>query len=170
MKFKKSFLNLVNVIGLLLSLLLSAPLLTKAGTAELDELADIEIRQEQLNLKKDWARYRFEKRQHECYDKFFTSACLENARLDYRQEIRDVRQQEVPMHDRQRLLKSIIKDEHDKERIAQRESAEKAAKREENIKAYEKKQAEEAKRESGVAKKKEDADKRAKENKKASPF
>ena len=141
-----------------------------AGTAELDELADIDVRQEQLNLKKDWARYRFEKRQHECYDKFFTSACLENARLDYRQEIKDVRQQEVPMHDRQRLLKSIIKDEHDKERIAQRESTEKAIKREENVRAYERKQAEEAKRESGVAKKKEDADKRAKENKKASPF
>ena len=71
---------------------------------------------------------------------------------------------------RQRMLKSIIKDEHDKERIADRESSEKAAKREENVKAFEKKQAEEVKRESGVTKKKEDADKRAKENKKAVPF
>lgn len=163
-------LKLVHARSFLLGMLLSVPLLVIAGTAEIDELADIDVRQEQLNLKKDWARYRLEKRQHECYDKFFTSMCLENARLDYRQEIRDIRQQEVPMHDRQRMLKSIIKDEHDKERIADRESSEKAAKREENVKAFEKKQAEEVKRESGVTKKKEDADKRAKENKKAVPF
>jgi len=154
----------------LLGALLVAPLLAAAGPAELEELADIDARQDQLNLKKDWARYRLEKKQHECYDKFFTSSCLENARLDYRKEIKEIREQEIPMHDRQRLLKSIIKDESDKERIAQRESAEKAAKRQENLKAYETKQAEEAKREADIAKKKEDADKRSKENKKATPF
>ena len=154
----------------LLGALLVAPLLAAAGPAELEELADIDARQDQLNLKKDWARYRLEKKQHECYDKFFTSSCLENARLDYRKEIKEIREQEIPMHDRQRLLKSIIKDESDKERIAQRESTEKAAKRQENLKAYETKQAEEAKREADIAKKKEDADKRSKENKKATPF
>ena len=154
----------------LLGALLVAPLLAAAGPAELEELADIDARQDQLNLKKDWARYRLEKKQHECYDKFFTSSCLENARLDYRKEIKEIREQEIPMHDRQRLLKSIIKDESDKERIAQRESAEKAAKRQENLKVYETKQAEEAKREADIAKKKEDADKRSKENKKATPF
>lgn len=154
----------------LLGVLIVTPCFALAGSAELAELADIDVRQEQLNLKKDWARYRLEKKQHECYDKFFTSFCLDHARLDYRAEIKAIREQEIPMHDRQRLLKSIIKDENDKERIAQRESAEKAAKREENIKAFEKKQADEAAREAESAKKKANADQRAKENKKASPF
>jgi hypothetical protein len=154
----------------LFTVLIVTPLLALAGPAELDELADIEVRQEQLNLKKDWARYRFEKRQHECYDKFLTSLCLENARLDYRQEIRDVRQQEVPMHDRQRLLKSMLKDENDLARSKNKEAEEKAIKREQNIKSYEKKQAEEAKREADIVKRKLDADQRNQDNKKANPF
>ena len=144
--------------------------LVMAGPSEVAELADIEVRQEQLNLKKDWARYRLEKKQHECYDKFFTSHCLEQARLEHRQELKEIREQEIPMHDRERLLKSIIKDENDQGRIAKRASPEKAEKRKENVEAFEKKQAEEAKRQSDVDKKKADADKKALENKKATPF
>lgn len=154
----------------LLGAFIMTPCLALAGPAEVAELTDIDIRQEQLNLKKDWAKYRLEKRQHECYDKFFTNSCLDHARLDYRAEIKAIREQEIPMHDRQRLLKSIIKDENDKERIAQRESADKAAKREENLKAYEKKQVDETTREAESEKKKANAEQRAKENKKANPF
>ena len=46
-----------------------------AGPAEEAELADIEKRQSNLNLQKDWAKYRLEKKQHDCYDKFFTTRC-----------------------------------------------------------------------------------------------
>ncbi len=141
-----------------------------AGPAEQAELDDIAQRQEQLNLKRDWAKYRLEKSQHECYDKFFTSRCLEKARLAHRQEIREIRAQEVPMHERERVLKAILKDERDAQRIQDKQDPAKAQKREENVKAFEQKQMDKVKREEDLEKRGADSENRAKENKKATPF
>ena len=62
------------------ALFIVLPTLAIAGPAEEAELVDIDQRQANLNLKKDWAKYRLEKKQHECYDKFFTTRCLDQAR------------------------------------------------------------------------------------------
>ncbi len=108
-----------------------------AVPAEDAELAEIEKSLSNLNLQKDWAKYRLEKKQHECYDKFFTTRCLEKARLEHRQEIKEIRSQEIPMRERERVLKSIIKDE---QRIKDRNDPAKAKQRADNVKDYEQKQ------------------------------
>ena len=152
------------------ALLIVLPTLALAGPAEEAELADIDQRQANLNLKKDWAKYRLEKKQHECYDKFFTTRCLDQARLEHRQEIKEIRAQEIPMHERQRVLKAILKDEKDAERLKQRNDPLKEEKRSENVKAFEQKQIDRDKREADLAKKRADSERRANENKKATPF
>jgi endo-1,4-beta-D-glucanase Y len=141
-----------------------------AGPSEQSELDDIAVRQEQLNLKRDWVKYRLEKSQHDCYDNFFTSRCLEKARLLYRQEIKEIRAQEVPMHERERALKAILKDERDAQRISERDDAAKAEKRADNVKAFEQKKQDESKRQADLEKRRLDSETRAKENKKATPF
>lgn len=73
-----------------------------AAEAELKKIDEI---QSQLNLKKDWAKFRYDEASTACYNKFFTDSCLKDARKIYRQETLDIRTQELPMHDRQRELK-----------------------------------------------------------------
>ena len=141
-----------------------------AGPAEVAELAEIEKSQSNLNLQKDWAKYRLEKKQHECYDKFFTTRCLERARLEHRQEIKEIRAQEIPMRERERVLKAIIKDEQDEQRIKDRNDPAKAKQRADNVKDYEQKQLDQIKREEDLVKKRADSEKRAQENKKANPL
>ncbi len=155
---------------LLIAVFLLLPVLVLAGPAEEAELVDIDQRQANLNLKKDWAKYRLEKKQHECYDKFFTTRCLDQARLEHRQETKEIRAQEIPMQERQRVLKAILKDEKDAERLKQRNDSLKEEKRSENVKAFEQKQIDRDKREADLAKKRADSEKRANENKKATPF
>ena len=156
--------------SLLLTLFISILSSAWAGPSEQAQLDDIAARQEQLNLKRDWAKYRLEKSQHDFYDSFFTSRCLEKARLLHRQEIKEIRAQEVPMHERERVLKAILKDERDAKRAADRQDAAKAEKRAENLKIFEQKQLDEAKREADLEKRRSDSENRAKENKKATPF
>jgi len=141
-----------------------------AGPAEVAELAEIEKIQSNLNLQKDWAKFRLEKKQHDCYDKFFTTRCLEKARLEHRQEIKEIRSQEIPMRERERVLKSIIKDEQDEQRIKERNDPAKAKQRADNVKDYEQKQLDQIKREEDLVKKRADSEKRAQENKKANPL
>jgi hypothetical protein len=141
-----------------------------AGPAEVAELAEIEKIQGNLNLQKDWAKFRLEKKQHDCYDKFFTTRCLEKARLEHRQEIKEIRSQEIPMRERERVLKSIIKDEQDEQRIKERNDPAKAKQRADNVKDYEQKQLDQIKREEDLVKKRADSEKRAQENKKANPL
>ena len=141
-----------------------------AGPAEVAELAEIEKSQSNLNLQKDWAKYRLEKKQHDCYDKFFTTRCLEKARLEHRQEIKEIRAQEIPMRERERVLKSIVKDEQDEQRIKDRNDPAKAKQRADNVKDYEQKQLDKIKREEDLVKKRADSEKRAQENKKGSPL
>jgi hypothetical protein len=141
-----------------------------AGPAEVTELAEIEKIQGNLNLQKDWAKFRLEKKQHDCYDKFFTTRCLDKARLEHRQEIKEIRAQEIPMRERERVLKSIVKDEQDEQRIKDRNDPAKAKQRAENVKDYEQKQLDQIKREEDLVKKRADSEKRAQENKKANPL
>lgn len=130
-----------------------------AGPLEEAELDDIALRQELLNTKKDWAQYRLEKRQHECYQKFFTSPCLDQAKADYKKEIKEIRLQEKPMHERERQLKAIIKDERDLQRAEDRLDPEAARKREENVRKYEQKQVDEQQRQKDVEQRREKAKK-----------
>jgi hypothetical protein len=141
-----------------------------AGPAEVAELAEIEKIQGNLNLQKDWAKFRLEKKQHDCYDKFFTTRCLDKARLEHRQEIKEIRAQEIPMRERERVLKSIIKDEQDAQRIKERNDPAKAKQRADNVKDYEQKQLDQIKREEDLVKKRAESEKRAQENKKGSPL
>ena len=141
-----------------------------AGPAEVAELAEIEKIQGNLNLQKDWAKFRLEKKQHDCYDKFFTTRCLDKARLEHRQEIKEIRSQEIPMRERERVLRSIIKDEQDAQRIKERNDPAKAKQRADNVKDYEQKQLDQIKREEDLVKKRADSEKRAQENKKGSPL
>ena len=143
---------------------------TFAGPAEVAELAEIEKIQSNLNLQKDWAKYRLEKKQHDCYDKFFTTRCLDKARLEHRQEIKEIRAQEIPMRERERVLKAILKDEQDEQRIKERNDPAKAKQRADNVKDYEQKQLDQIKREEDLVKKRADSEKRAQENKKANPL
>ena len=157
-------------LGVLFTSLSLLTTMTFAGPAEVAELAEIDKIQGNLNLQKDWAKYRLEKKQHDCYDKFFTSRCLEKARLEHRQEIKEIRSQEIPMRERERVLKSIIKDEQDEQRIKDRNDPAKAKKRADNVKDYEQKQLDQVKREEDLVKKRADSEKRAQENKKANPL
>ena len=157
-------------LGVLFTSLSLLTTMTFAGPAEVAELAEIEKIQSNLNLQKDWAKYRLEKKQHDCYDKFFTSRCLEKARLEHRQEIKEIRSQEIPMRERERVLKSIIKDEQDEQRIKDRNDPAKAKQRADNVKDYEQKQLDQIKREEDLVKKRADSEKRAQENKKANPL
>jgi hypothetical protein len=141
-----------------------------AGPAEVAELAEIEKIQSNLNLQKDWAKYRLEKKQHDCYDKFITTRCLDKARLEHRQEIKEIRAQEIPMRERERVLKAIIKDEQDAQRINERNDPAKAKQRADNVKDYEQKQLDQIKREEDLVKKRAESEKRAQENKKGSPL
>jgi hypothetical protein len=159
-----------NSFGVLFTSLSLLTTMTFAGPAEVAELAEIEKIQGNLNLQKDWAKYRLEKKQHDCYDKFFTSRCLEKARLEHRQEIKEIRSQEIPMRERERVLKSIIKDEQDEQRIKDRNDPAKAKQRADNVKDYEQKQLDQIKREEDLVKKRADSEKRAQENKKANPL
>jgi hypothetical protein len=143
---------------------------TFAGPAEVAELAEIEKIQSNLNLQKDWAKYRLEKKQHDCYDKFFTTRCLDKARLEHRQEIKEIRAQEIPVRERERVLKAILKDEQDEQRIKERNDPAKAKQRADNVKDYEQKQLDQVKREEDLVKKRADSEKRAQENKKANPL
>ena len=160
----------MRLFSLLFFYCLFVPAMAHEGPAEQAELDDIDIRQENINLQKDWAQYRYEQAQHDCYAKFFTTNCLDQARLVHRKEMREIRAQEVLMHDRQRALKAILKDERDAQRDAERKDPIKADQRTENVKAYEQKQIDKANREAELEKKRADAKDRAEENKKASPF
>ena len=154
----------------LLLVLFCVPLIAFAGPAEESELADLEVRQENLNLQKDWAKYRWDKKQHDCYSRFFVNRCLDEARLTYRAEIKAIRAQEVPLKERQRILKAIQKDERDKQREAERASEEKARERQKNVETFEQKQIDMQARQQDVEKRRQDSEKRAQENKKATPF
>ena len=140
----------------------SLVLATPAEEAQLEQLDRIES---ELELQRDWAKYRWDKKNSECYQKYWVNSCLKDSRADYRKEIDPIRAQEVELHEVQRKLRASIKDQRDAAKIAERASAEKAAERSANQKEFEEKQKAAAARAADVEQRRKDAPKRAQENK-----
>lgn len=140
----------------------SLVLATPAEEAQLEQLDKIE---RDLELQREWAKYRWDKTNFECYQKYWVNSCLKDSRAEYRKEIDPIRAQEVELHEVQRKLRASIKDQRDAAKIAERASAEKAAERAANQKEFEEKQKAAAARAADVEQRRKDAPKRAQENK-----
>ena len=140
----------------------SLVLATPAEEAQLEQLDKID---RDLELQREWAKYRWEKTNTECYQKYWVNSCLRDARANYRKEIDPIRVQEVELYEVQRKLRTSIKDQRDAAKIAERASAEKAAERAANQKEFEEKQKAAAARAADLEERRKDAPKRAQENK-----
>jgi len=137
-------------------------LATPAEDAELKKLDKIE---QELELQRDWAKYRWGKASSECYQNYWVNYCLRSARADYRKEIDPISEQERALHEVQRNLRKSIKDQDDQKRIAERASPEKAAERVDNQREFDEKQKAAAARAADLEQRRKDAPKRAQENK-----
>ncbi len=135
-----------------------------ATPAEEAELAQLDKIEQELELQRDWAKYRWGNASSECYQKYWVNSCLRSARADYRKEIDPIREQEVALHEVQRKLRETLKGEEDAKRAAERASPEKAAERQANQQEYEQKQKDAAARAADLEQRRKDAPKRAKEN------
>lgn len=158
-----SFRALLSIGGLLLVCCFSSLVLaTPAEEAQLEQLDKVE---QELELQRDWAKYRWDKTNSECYQKYWVNRCLSQSRAEYRKEIDPIRAQEVELHEVQRALRASIKDQRDAAKIAERTSSEKAAERSANQKEFEEKQKAAAARAADVEQRRKDAPKRSQENK-----
>ena len=137
-------------------------LATPEEEAQLEQLDKIE---RELELQREWAKYRWDKTNSECYQKYWVNSCLRDSRAKYRMEIDPIRAQEVELHVVQRQLRASIKDQRDAAKIAERASAEKAAERAANQREFEEKQKAAAARAADLEQRRQDAPKRAQENK-----
>ena len=149
-------------IFLLTSSLSGLVLATPAEEAELEQLNAIE---KELEVQREWAKYRWEKASFECYKNYWVNYCLSSARAEYREELDPIREQEVALHEVQRTLRKSLKDQEDQRRIAERAAPEKAIERAENQKEFEEKQKAAAARAAELEQRRKDAPKRAQENK-----
>lgn len=137
-------------------------LATPVEEAELEQLNKIE---QELELQREWAKYRWNKKSSDCYQNYWVNSCLKDARAEYRKEIDPIRQQEVALHEVQRKLRESLKNQEDAKRAAERASPEKAAERAANQREYEQKQKDAAARAADLEQRRKDAPKRAQENK-----
>ena len=137
-------------------------LATPTEEAELEQLDKIE---QELELQREWAKYRWGKASSECYQKYWVNSCIKDARATYRKEIDPIREQEVALHEVQRKLRESLKNQEDIKRAAERASPEKAAERAANQAEYEQKQKDAAARAADLEQRRKDAPKRAQENK-----
>ena len=137
-------------------------LATPAEEAELEQLDKIE---QELELQREWAKYRWGKASSECYQNYWVNYCLRSARAEYRNEIDPISEQERALHEVQRKLRKSIKDQEDQKRAAERASPEKAAERVDNQREFEEKQKASAARAADLEQRRKDAPKRAQENK-----
>jgi hypothetical protein len=135
---------------------------TPAQEAELEKLDKIEA---ELTLQREWADYRWKKASSECYEKYLVNRCLGQTRAQYRKEIDPIRAQEVELNAAQRELRRLLKDERDAKRKAEKADPAKAAERAENVRTFEEKQQDAAKRAADLEERRKDAPRRAQENK-----
>lgn len=147
---------------LIVTSLSGVALATPAEEAELDRLDKIE---QELEVQRDWAKYRWGKASSECYQNYWVNYCLGSARAEYRKEIDPIDEQERALHEVQRNLRKSIKDQDDKKRAADRASPEKAAERADNQREFDEKQKAAAARAADLEQRRKDAPKRAQENK-----
>lgn len=145
-----------------LTLGMSAVQATPAQEAELEKLDKIEA---ELTLQREWTDYRWKKASAECYQQYLVNRCLSQSRAQYRKEIDPIRAQEVELNTAQRELRKLLKDERDAKRAAEITDPARAAEREQNKRAFEKKQEDAAKRAEDLEERRKDAPRRAKENK-----
>ena len=136
-----------------------------ATPAEEDQLEQLDKIENELEVQRDWAKYRWEKASSDCYQNYWVNYCLGSARADYRKEIDPIRAQEVELHEVQRKLRESLKDQRDILRAAERVAPEKAAERTANQREYDEKQKDAATRAADREKRRQDAPKRAQENK-----
>jgi hypothetical protein len=141
-----------------------------AGVAQDKELQQIDLIQNNLNTQYEWIQYRYNQSVSECYGKFWMQRCMDKARVTFLKEKKIVRDQEIALHDRQRVVNEIIKDEKDQQRIAEYQDPQKVKERAENRAAYEEKQRLRAEREAELEERRKDAENRASENRKTSPL
>jgi hypothetical protein len=137
-------------------------LATPAEEARLEQLNKIE---QELELQREWAKYRWGKAQAECHQKYWVNYCISSARTQYRKEIDPITEQEIALHDEQRKLRKSLKDQEDIKRAAERASPVKAAERVDNQREFEEKQKAAAARAADLEQRRKDAPKRAQENK-----
>jgi hypothetical protein len=154
----KIFLGIFLLVCSLSSLVLATP----AEEAELEQLDKIE---QELELQREWAKYRWGKASSECYQKYWVNSCISSARTQYRKEIDPITEQEIALHEVQRKLRKSLKDQDDIKRAAERASPEKAAERADNQREFEEKQKAAAQRAADLERRRKDAPKRAQENK-----
>ena len=147
---------------LIVASLSGVALATPAEEAQLDQLDKIE---QELELQRDWAKYRWGKASSECYQNYWVDYCLRSARADYRKEIDPIDEQERALHEVQRNVRKSLKDQDDKKRAAERASPEKAAERADNQREFDEKQKAAAARAADLEQRRKDAPKRAQENK-----
>ena len=140
------------------SLVLSTP-------AEEAELAQLDKIEQELELQREWVKYRWGKAQSECYQKYWVIYCISSARSQYRKEIDPITEQEIALHEVQRKLRKSLKDQEDLKRAAERASPMKAAERADNQREFEEKQKAAAVRAADLEQRRKDAPKRAQENK-----
>jgi hypothetical protein len=143
---------------------------TFAGVAQDKELKEMDLIQNNLNTQSEWVQYRYDQAVSDCYSKFWMQRCLDKARLEFLKEKKIVRDQEIALHARQRVVNEVIKDEKDQQRIAEYQDPKKVKERADNRANYEEKQRLRAEREAELEDRRKDADKRAKENRKTSPL
>ena len=129
------------------------------------QLAQLDKIEQELELQRDWAKYRWGASANDCYQHYWVSHCLSNARAQYRQEIDPIQEQEVALHTVQRKLRASIKDQNDAKRAAERAAPEKAVERADNQREYEQKQKDAAARAADLEQRRKDAPKRSQENK-----
>ena len=84
--------------------------------------------------------------------------------------MREIRGQEIPMHERQRKLNEILKDERDIARLAEKLDPKNAEERAKNRRVYDQKQEDREQRIRDLEDRRKDAQKRATGNRQASPF
>ena len=139
--------------------------LVLATPAEEAELAQLDKIEQELELQREWAKYRWGKAQSDCYQKYWVNYCISSARKEYRNEIDPITKQEVALHEVQRKLRKSLKDQEDIKRAAERASPVKAAERVDNQREFEEKQKAAAARAADLEQRRKDAPKRALENK-----
>jgi hypothetical protein len=141
-----------------------------AGITQDKELKELDIIQSNLDTQKEWITYRHDQAVAICYHQFWMQRCMDKARVQFLKESKVVRDQEIALHDRQRYVNEVIKDEQDQQRLAEYQSPQKVKERAENRANFEEKQRLRAERITELEERRKDADKRAQENRKTSPL
>jgi hypothetical protein len=156
--------------GLILTLSLLFSVVVYAGSAQNLELKELSQVQNNLDVQKEWIKYRYDESVSNCYSHFWMQRCMNNARTQYLKETKEVRDQEIPLHDRQRQVNETIKDERDQLRISEYKDPKKTKERAENRSAFEEKQRLRQERIQELEERRKDAPARADENRKSSPL